>query len=76
MVAPGSPRRCTTLRALLPRLVVAGVVALVGVVGAPWRSWAAASPALTLDPARGPCGTLPRAHGAGFPASLPVLVQR
>ncbi|HEX5501902.1 MAG TPA: hypothetical protein VFW96_04735 [Thermomicrobiales bacterium] len=34
------------------------------------------APTLTLVPASGPCDTRPAAAGAGFPAGLPVVLQR
>ena len=70
-----SHARLTARRALLLALAVAALLALVPA----WRpaaAGAAAEPTLALDPASGPCGTRPLARGAGFPAGLPVMVQR
>ena len=62
-------------RALLLALVMTGLLAIVPAWGTPGAAGAAA-PALALAPASGRCGTSVTARGTGFPASLPVVVQR
>ena len=65
-----------------PRRVLAAVLYLAVAVLAAGRAYHAgaaappAGPTLALDPDRGPCGVRPIARGAGFPADLPVLLQR
>ena len=62
-------------RALLLALVMTGLLALVPAWGTPGAAGAAA-PSLALAPASGRCGIGVTARGTGFPADLPVVVQR